>query len=295
MSSPPSLNSISEEFYQYLEETSSKGSNTPPSYVQAIHILNTVFKATRPELLAPTGNLWLITSSEQLAAIRKVILDEVKKPGCGIFQVADQRQKSYWKNNFCSAAVRAFAQFQALQFRKRDMLYICEQSSNPVKLAKELEKFKLSVEPNVKDELGLSLDALEGKDRLVLRKARENQQKFRTLVLWNYQNQCCISGLPIVHSLQASHIKDWSEAPDLRLNATNGLCLAAQYHLAFDNHLITLDEKYRLVISTTLHEYVTNEAYREQFLKYEGRKIQMPLKYAPSLELLAQHRELLAV
>lgn len=220
MSALPSLNSIEAEFYQYLEEASSKGSNTPPSYVQAIHILNTVFKATRPELLAPTGNLWLITSSERLAAIRKVILDEVKKPGCGIFQVADQRQKSYWKNNFCSAAVRAFAQFQALQFRKRDMLYICEQSSNPVKLAKELEKFKLSVEPNVKDELGLSLDALEGKDRLVLRKARENQQKFRTLVLWNYQNQCCISGLPIVHSLQASHIKDWSEAPDLRLTVT---------------------------------------------------------------------------
>ena len=87
MSAQSPIKSIEADFFQFLEEISSKGSNTPPSYVQAIHILNTVFKATRPELLAPTGNLWLITNGEQLAAIRKVILNEVKKLTAASFRV----------------------------------------------------------------------------------------------------------------------------------------------------------------------------------------------------------------
>lgn len=284
---------IAGEFHAFVAETSAPGSNRPSSYVQAIHILNMVLNGRCPEVLGHTHNLWLMTDPTQLEAIRQRVLVETKKPDGGIF--AGVEPKSYWRNNYCSAALGELRQFQQLAVRKNGICILAERSRDPVELAKELEKFDFRIDPGQKDEQGITLDDLEGKDRLVMQKARENQHKFRTLVLWNYDNQCCISGLPIVPSLQASHISDWSHDAAMRLNATNGLCLAAHYHLAFDNHLITLDEQYRLVISRTLQDYVTNEAFREQFQRYEGQMIRMPRRYNPAQELLAKHRELLAV
>jgi len=280
---------IADEYCQFVTEESAPGSNKPGSYVRAIHILNAVLNEKRPELLGHTHNLWTLTDISQLNLIRKTVLAEVKKINGGIFAGVEPR--SYWENNYCSAALGSLISFQSCALRKKDMLFIIQRATNSIALARELENFSLEIKADKQEILGIPLDTLEGRDRLVIQKARENQHKFRTLVLWNYRSQCCISGFPIAHCLEASHIKDWSEDVSLRLNASNGLCLAAHYHSAFDNHLITLDEQYRLVLSKTLQEYVSNKAFQEQFKKYEGKTIFMPQRFNPSQELLAIHRE----
>ena len=75
------------------------------------------------------------------------------------------------------------------------------------------------------------------------------------------------------------------------MNPENGLCLSATYDAAFDRHLISFDEKYRLILSSSLREYYTNEAFETQFRNFEGKAIAMPIKFLPSQELLQIHRE----
>lgn len=107
----------------------------------------------------------------------------------------------------------------------------------------------------------------------------------------NYKNQCCLSGLPLVETLQACHISSWQDDKKNRLNPENGLCLTATYHIAFDRNLIALDDDYRLILSPTLKEYYTNEAFKFYFKNFENQKIQMPIKFLPSKILLEKHRD----
>ena len=60
---------------------------------------------------------------------------------------------------------------------------------------------------------------------------------------------------------------------------------------AFDKHLISLDEDYRLILSPSLGEYYSNKAFQEQFKALEGRRITMPSRFLPSQEFLAGHRK----
>lgn len=78
-------------------------------------------------------------------------------------------------------------------------------------------------------------------------KARRVQNFFRRTVLQSYNNRCAISGLAIPQLLVASHIIPWSEDVSRRADPTNGIALNALYDKAFDRHLISFDEDFRLV------------------------------------------------
>lgn len=63
-----------------------------------------------------------------------------------------------------------------------------------------------------------------------------------------YEYRCCLTGIEVPEVLRASHIIPWSGSKNTCLNPENGLCLSASYDAAFDKHLITFDEDYRLVL-----------------------------------------------
>ncbi len=85
---------------------------------------------------------------------------------------------------------------------------------------------------------------------LVNRKIRD--ASFRRAVCVAYGNRCAITGLKIVNSkgqseVQAAHILPVeSDGPDI---VQNGIALSATVHWLFDNHLISLDHDYRLLVS----------------------------------------------
>lgn len=132
---------------------------------------------------------------------------------------------------------------------------------------------------------------LAGETRSSYVKTRVNQNFFRQVILANYQSKCAVTGIEIPALLIASHIIPWSENKEERLNPANGICLSALYDKAFDKHLISFDEDYRMILSTNLKEHCTKNYYQNHFGKLEGEKMILPERGLPSLKFLEWHRE----
>lgn len=136
-------------------------------------------------------------------------------------------------------------------------------------------------------------ESAEGKERFAQTKVRITQRQFRKWILSIYSGKCCVTGLSVPTVLRASHIVAWSEDVQNRMNPSNGLCLSATYDAAFDRHLITFDDDYRMVLSGSIRDYCTNEVHKSYFLAFEGRALTMPRRFLPDKKLLHRHRELL--
>lgn len=121
-------------------------------------------------------------------------------------------------------------------------------------------------------------------------KVRIGQQFFRQSVLSNYKNMCCITGLDIPKLLVASHIKPWSIDAKNRLNPRNGLCLSNLHDKAFDLGLISLDDNYSVIVSSSIRDSL-NPFVGESLSKFEGYQIHLPDKFAPDPTLIRHHRE----
>lgn len=138
---------------------------------------------------------------------------------------------------------------------------------------------------------GLDYTSVVGKERLATIKARVTQAQYRKWILNIYEGKCCITGLNIPAVLRASHIIGWKEDFENRMNPENGLCLSATYDAAFDRHLISFDDDYRMILAPSLRDYYQNNAFQEQFKHFEGKRIALPVRFLPSKDLLAKHRE----
>lgn len=128
-----------------------------------------------------------------------------------------------------------------------------------------------------------------GRTRAQLVQQRIGQTFFRRTVLSSYHDRCCITGLSEPRLLLASHIVPWGQDKANRLNPRNGLCLSALYDRAFDQGLITLDEDWRVVLSTALRE--PTPPLQKHFQSVEGQKIELPERFSPDPKLMQRHRE----
>lgn len=83
-------------------------------------------------------------------------------------------------------------------------------------------------------------------------KQRLHQASFREAVIFAYNGQCVLSGLPESVLLDAAHIvPDGSEQYGLPV-VPNGLPLSKIHHAAFDAHLIGVDPDYKVHVSDRL-------------------------------------------
>ena len=112
------------------------------------------------------------------------------------------------------------------------------------------------------------------------------------MLLSNYGGACCLTGIDIPALLTASHIKPWAAAtPSERLMSSNGLLLNALHDRAFDRGLITLDDRYRVVVSSHVPHTPTNDQWLYAF---DGRKIALPGSDEstwPSLDFIHYHND----
>ncbi len=116
---------------------------------------------------------------------------------------------------------------------------------------------------------------------------RTRQNFFRDVVLSNFNDQCCITGINSKELLVASHIIPWTKDANNRLNPQNGLCLNALHDRAFDRGLITLDEALTVVVSKQL----PRQKQLALILDYEGKKISTPDRFMPGKQFLEYHRD----
>lgn len=106
-----------------------------------------------------------------------------------------------------------------------------------------------------------------------------------------YNNTCCISGMRIdsiinVSMIDACHIIPFSESYDDTV--TNGIALCPNLHRAFDRGLISVNENYKVIVSSSFRENQSNYS----IIKLEGKSILLPKStaYFPSLENFRWHR-----
>ena len=112
-----------------------------------------------------------------------------------------------------------------------------------------------------------------------------------------YNHTCCVSGLRIdstaeVSMIDACHIVPFAKSHDDTIS--NGLALCPTLHRAFDRHLISIDDDYRIVVSEGFIERCDSPYSIQQF---EGKHILLPAdkKYYPSQENLHKHRTELTI
>lgn len=121
-------------------------------------------------------------------------------------------------------------------------------------------------------------------------KARLGQRFFRSTILHNYNNRCCICDLPIESLLIASHIIPWNIDTANRLNPQNGISLCAIHDKAFDKGLLTLNEAYKVVLSSDILHIAEFDSIQSYFTHFRYRTISMPEKFAPKQDFLTYHR-----
>ena len=107
-----------------------------------------------------------------------------------------------------------------------------------------------------------------------------------------YKNTCAITGLSVdatinVSMIDACHIIPFAESYNDTI--TNGIALSPNMHRAFDRGLISIDNNYRVLVSSKFIESDSVYSIRQ----FEGSSIILPEKssYYPSLESLAYHRK----
>ena len=127
-------------------------------------------------------------------------------------------------------------------------------------------------------------------ERVASVKQRLHQAFFREAVLSSYDNRCCITGLPIVECLIASHIIPWSEDKRRRADPTNGLCLSATFDRLFDAGLVTIAEDLTLCVSKRLRD-LRDPPVAQLIAARHGQPIIPPARFYPDPSCLRWHRE----
>lgn len=148
----------------------------------------------------------------------------------------------------------------------------------------------IATDDNSAVEEDIGADPIVGQDVEVTTTARIGQRFFRAAVLSAYDGRCCITGLSIPTLLEASHIVPWRLDAAQRTNPRNGLLLSALHHKAFDGGLITLSDDLTVRVSEGVVD-VDDRFFADAVVRYAGRPIRLPEKFAPGSEFLEFHRE----
>ncbi len=122
-------------------------------------------------------------------------------------------------------------------------------------------------------------------------KTRAHQAYFRASVLSAYGGACAITGITHPQLLEAAHIIPWHIEKKNRLNPKNGMCLNSLCHKAFDEGLISIGERYDLLVSKDFYMAFRKTELSNYLKSIEGTRISVPEKLLPEREFLRWHRE----
>ena len=115
---------------------------------------------------------------------------------------------------------------------------------------------------------------------------------FRREIVRLYDDTCCITGVrvsaPYAFSMvDACHIVPFYKT--FNNHPTNGIALCPNLHRAFDKGAISIDDDYRVIISST---FVENENSVYSLKSLVGKEIKLPKdeQFLPDLEAFSWHR-----
>ena len=126
-----------------------------------------------------------------------------------------------------------------------------------------------------------------GTPQLVL--PRLGQGSFRVLVTDAYKRRCAFTGSPVLHVLEAAHIRPYTTEGGPHM-VTNGILFRQDVHTLFDRGYITVTPEYRLEVSRRIKEEFENG---HEYYSAHGKQIVLPTADAlrPGGDFLAWHNE----
>lgn len=285
------MNEFQQSFADFIFATNADGSGKAASYIRALDMLGPILTKHCPHF-GVNGSMWHEFPLATLTSIHAWLCAESRK-GNASAALSDFESPSYFRNNFCSAAVQQYREFMAVEKFESVLLEGIEDETTGAAVSQHLGRSILKFGDNALKPF-VAAKGQKGLERLASVKQRLNQDVFRRMVLANYRGKCALTGLAVPEVLRASHISPWADDETNRLNPENGICLSATYDAAFDRHLISFDEDYRMIIAPSAKDYYTDTAFVDWFLKREGQQLSLPLQFGPSRALLMKHREQLA-
>lgn len=278
------MNVKKQAYEDYLYENNADGSGKASSYLKAIELLERMLRV-EPYSFTDCVDIWSVHSVERLIELQQFVKAEAKKGTHTPWHLA--KSSSYLKKGYCSAALTQLIEFLPQQQHAASALKLLKtHAGSESELVQKLTKLELSVPSNT----AYDPTSQDGKDRIRSVKTRIGQRAFREVILDIYNRRCCITGLDIPTINRASHIIGWAERKDTRMDPRNGLCLSATYDAAFDKHLISLDDDYRIILSTEIKEHYSSESVQAYFRSKEGDSITLPDSYRPKQSYLEVHR-----
>lgn len=110
-------------------------------------------------------------------------------------------------------------------------------------------QFKLSyVEEDSINTYGSNTPSITERSGLV--SSRVGQGAYRKRIIHRWEYKCAVTSFNKLEILIASHIVPWAEASDTeRLDVHNGILLSPTYDALFDKHLLTFDEKGKIILT----------------------------------------------
>ena len=188
---------VKRQFSDYITESNVPGSNKADSYIRAIGYANTMLKGFGGQF-QNVGDIFSIDSVDQLKALHKFLLGETAKGDSSPLFKADV-PPSYLKGNFCTAALRSLIGYRLAMARDAEILDILAQGEEPARIEKAFEnplpEPEFFLEGKVKPESERGAEELERLRRF------QNRRTFRRLVLQNFNDACCVSGLDVAERL----------------------------------------------------------------------------------------------
>lgn len=271
-------------FEDYLYENNTDGSGKASSYLKSFEWLNAMLDIESYGF-SDCKDIWTINDVSRLCAFRERVLKEKQKQSKSPW-VNDQIRVSYLRDGYCTSALAELIEFIPQYQHTQKILNLVESHDGD---DSELAA-KLNFEPTIPEGYAHDPKSKDGKDRIAEAKVRIGQRAFRKMILGNYNSRCCVTGLDIPTVNRASHIIGWAERKDIRMDPCNGLCLSATYDAAFDKHLISLDDDYRIILSKEIKDHYSSESVQTYFNSKEGDPITLPESYHPKKEYLEVHR-----
>jgi putative restriction endonuclease len=283
--------SVRIEYSNYLTQTNINGSGKATSYIRALDLLSEML-ITQAFGFEDCIDIWCVSSLKRIAELRELVATEQRKGKDSIWLYSGIAP-SYLINGYCKAALSSYAKFLAERTQENNLFGLFEKhKGDAVELSNILDSKLVNLDPENIQVLLDGLKGTSGEDIIRSIKTRLNQNVFRRMLINIYNGSCCITGINIPEVNRASHIIPWADCPSKRLDPSNGLYLSATYDAAFDKHLISLDDDYRIIVSKVIKDHYTNESVTEYFIKKEGDKINLPSSYLPNQKYLAKHRNI---
>lgn len=117
---------------------------------------------------------------------------------------------------------------------------------------------------------------------------RLGQGSFRVVVTDAYKRRCAFTGSPVLHVLDAAHIKPFTqEGPN---NVQNGILFRQDVHTLFDRGYITITPEYRVEVSRRIKEEFDNG---REYYSAHGQRMALPsdTESRPARDFLSWHNQ----